>query len=668
MNDNELVEQARVKRTSPSVSRESGQRSLQVSAPFFYRWLPQWKQPDWLGAERWRGFVQAQPVAVDCREAIINNTLALAWKISPRDSTRLDELSPLIEYYTNFLSHTGEYEFADIVEWILKDYLDLPFGSGTEVGREGDRPDGKVRWIRLLDGGTLFPTRNTQYPVGQSMPSDVQHPVFFPAHAINRLYMSPRTEFMRTGWGMPPPEKIYLAIELISRGDQYYSKLLLDTPEAGLLDLINMSKSSAETWIDAFRSYMQGVDPFNIPVLYEHDQPAKWIPFGRPPTELMFDRVTLKYAAMVCSGYGLTLSDIGFSSSTSGGDTLAGSIRQERTSKKQGFSKAKQRTQAWFNRLIDPTQTRIKFEWVDLDDEFAIAQGRARLANATAMQQMVDGGIISPQESRLQLIADRTFTISMPEKLPPDAQKKLDILGKSPERPGMLGAPVSPSQGGHGEVLPRSKFEDTLYQIVSVPDIKLKRLANAVLPISSTLINRALDELSPNEMNLWSNWQHEVLWGNIEKDIPELTFTLLDSAKKKLEALMQSDAWWEVFSEPADLIDEISTMIWEVHAEDSYVCGKSNSLEVKVNKAKDIKLRKLLKTELARLNLELKSGVQTAIIDGTNRYLAKLGEKLDETLKIDDNLINDVRSQLMFLYENTLNDFGKKLQEIMESK
>jgi hypothetical protein len=66
--------------------------------------------------------------------------------------------------------------------------------------------------------------------------------------------------------------------------------------------------------------------------------------------------------------------------------------------------------------------------------------------------------------------------------------------------------------------------------------------------------------------------------------------------------------------------------------------------------------------------LELKSGVQTAIIDGTNRYLAKLGEKLDETLKIDDNLINDVRSQLMFLYENTLNDFGKKLQEIMESK
>jgi len=95
-----------------------------------------------------------------------------------------------------------------------------------------------------------------------------------------------------------------------------------------------------------------GIDPLKVPVLYEHEGDVKWIPFGRPPTELMFDRVTTKYAALVASGYGISLSDIGFQSATSGGETLAGSIRQERRMKRTGFSRIKRKLYYFFNELL----------------------------------------------------------------------------------------------------------------------------------------------------------------------------------------------------------------------------------------------------------------------------------------------------------------------------
>ena len=123
--------------------------------------------------------------------------------------------------------------------------------------------------------------------------------------------MSPRPEIQREGWGMAPPEKIFFSLELLNRGDIYYANLLLDTPEAGILDLADMDGASAQEWIKQFRSLLGGIDPLKVPVLYEHEGDVKWIPFGRPPTELMFDRVTTKYAALVASGYGISLSEIG---------------------------------------------------------------------------------------------------------------------------------------------------------------------------------------------------------------------------------------------------------------------------------------------------------------------------------------------------------------------
>lgn len=488
----------RRKITAPEPSRQKFQKSIEPVDMYLYRYFPQWRQPEWFNATLWRSVVANQPLAIICRETLIANVLNLDWKIDARESDRRDELKDEIKYYTKFLEDTGDYDFQTWLEWILTDYLDIPFGGGLEIGREGDRPDGRAIWLEPLDGGTLFPTFNVDYPVGQAIPGYDLNPVYFPKHTIQRIYMSPRTVIQRKGWGMPPPEKVYLALELLNRGDRYYANLLLDTPEAGILDLGDMEKTSAENWVKSWREMLTGVDPFKVPVLYQHNSETKFITFTRSPTELMFDKATLKYAAILAGGYGMGLSDIGIQAVASGGETLAGSIRQERRSKKTGFGRAKKTVTSLVNRIINPE---LKFGFIDLDDEVSVALGRARLATATAFSLAVDKMALTPDEMRLQMIADGLISISIPEKAP-----KQDVLPKPTQnqQTNALGRPIAPSQGGWGEVK-SAAFDLAL----SVPEFRsaVDELAEKWDGMEEDLQNEAIREIQSflNEISVPEN-------------------------------------------------------------------------------------------------------------------------------------------------------------------
>lgn len=490
----------RRKTTQPMPSREKGQRSLDPQDTFLWRLLPNYLRPTWYDAEMWRNFVLMQPVATDCKDTLISSVSSLDWKIEPRESSQRDELKDEIKEYTKLLQNGSGIDFIELIEWIGQDYLDIPFGSGVETIRSPDSPEGKVVWLEPIDGGTLFPTLNDDYPIGQALKTNITDVVYFPTHAINRLYMSPRTNIDRKGWGMPPPEKIYLAMELLNRGDKYYASLLLDTPQAGLLDLMDMDKESATEWIQAFQGLMTGIDPFKIPVLYEHTSEAKFVPFGRPPTELLFNSVTLKYAALTCAGYNMSLSDIGLGMSGNGGETLAGSIRQERKTRRTGFSRIKKKLKYFFDRILPET---LEFKWIDPDEELGVALGRARLASLTAMNLAVDKRIVSPKEARLQLIADGLLTITLPEDVD---EGEFDVLpdpssafGSNAKKPGMLGTQVPPSSGGQGEV--KSKFDLEM-------DFGINRMLEALevrsedfefLPDADSIANEFADLVSDDE-------------------------------------------------------------------------------------------------------------------------------------------------------------------------
>lgn len=442
----------KVKTTAPNQDREKGQRSLDLPL-YLQRIIPYFNQPTWFNGNIWRKVVEHQPIAVACRETLISQMVTLDWKIEPKDSEKRDEYKDDIDYYTDFFNDTGELGYAEVVEWILKDMLDLPFGGAVELGYANDDPGQKLMWIKPIDGATLWPTLNTQWPVAQTLIEASMQTIYFPAHAINRIYMSPRTEIQMEGWGFVPAQKVYLALEALNRGDSYYINLLLDTPEAGILDLGDMAKESAEEWVQAWRNMLNGIDPFKIPVLYEHEKDVKWIPFTRSPTDIMFDKAVLRYGAILTAGYGMTLSDIGYPSTTSGGDTLAGTIRNERVSRRSGYGRTREKQKAFFNKMLPPY---LMYKYIDLDEETSVAMGRARLASATAIGLMIDKRMITPEEGRQQMLADGLINISIPEKLPEDLknipQNQPQNPFQSPERPSMLGKPIAPSQGGYGEV------------------------------------------------------------------------------------------------------------------------------------------------------------------------------------------------------------------------
>lgn len=541
-------------KTQPRNYLKISEREGQVSATggqlanFFVRNVPMWNTPVWQNAEFWRKFVVKQPIAVICRERIASYLNSLDWQITPRDPEQRDELRLKIKYYTKLLEKGSTYyndlDFSSHIEWITKDLYDLPFGAASELGRIDDKPNGKVVWIRPLDGGTLAPTLNFDYPVVQQSVGTPYQPVYLPKDFVSRIYLSPLTSLEKEGWGYAPPEKIYLAIEMLYRGDAYYAQLLLNTPEAGILDLGDMEKTSALEWVNSLRDLLYGINPLKIPVLYEHTTQAKFIPFGKPPSEIMYDSVTMKYAAILAAGYGLTLADIGLGGAGgvgSGGDTLAGTIRSERVSKSSGFSTAKRKIASYFNKILPDS---IRFTWIDYDDEKNVAKGRARLATAQATDILVKNRAFKPSEMRQQMLADGLISITVPETIDPNDPEfgnQIQAFGKpnfGGSRGQQLGNPVAPSGGGQGEIIP----QQVVQRSINKAEIGLTKATANANQVLSVLCQTVRKNLSEGEVSVWSECVDDYLVGRSEIEEEKLVSILSDVCQRS-ESLVKAQDW-----------------------------------------------------------------------------------------------------------------------------
>lgn len=604
---------------SPAPTRERNMRSLSPEDVYLTRYIYPWSRPPSLSADTWRAWVFNQPIAMICRETLIANFLSLDWKIVARDSQQQDELKPMIRYYTKLLEGGGNnpnnfgMDYSGTMEWILTDLLDLPFGSGTELGRRDDSPTGRVLWMKPLDGGTLYPTLNKDYPIVQFYSTADLIP--FPAHAIARMYMSPRPELLREGWGLAPPEKVFFALEMLSRGDRYYANLLLDIPPAGILDLGDLERDSALEWVKAFKESSSPLgtpmDAFRIPVLYEHTTPVNFIAFGKPPTDIMYDRITLKYAEMIASAYGLSLADIGMSATSNGGETLAGSIRSERKSRKTGIGRLKQKVSGFFNSILPDS---LEFHIIDLDDELNVALGRARLSNATAWGQYIDKGIFSAQEARLQSMADGIITINIPEKVPAEAKKAAEAAAKpQTPRPGLLGNPVPPSSGGQGEVKKSSLI--TVRRTRSF-DSHLKRLISDLTKMFAPIVVESAKGLSEDEVFMLRSYVDDSLF---EEDTIGLGMIIQSAWGKKswlkleVDSVLREMLHWEASHSIVSNLEQTQAYLYE-NAEAETPEVPDEVLQAAVDKVSALDYSKYAEELVANVEKNIKSFLGKSIL------------------------------------------------------
>lgn len=372
-----------------------------------------------LGADRWRRAVLHQPVAGVCQNRLISYVQATNWTIEPVDGSKINRYKADIEYYTRLLDDPGS-DFDMLSDLILQDALTLPIGGTAEVVRYkpgpvtaeldghayklADNPRGHIHRLDFIDGATLFPTGDVTMPLLQRLNADQ---VIFRAREVLRVVLSPRPEYQLRGYGMPPIAKIYLAVLMLYYGDTYYAKLLLDTPEAGILYLGDMTQESADEWLAGFRDLYAGPQPLKVPVLAETETPPQFIRFGGDPATIAYDSTTTKYARLVASGYGLKLSDVGLDS---GQETLAGKIRDDRAARSTGFGVLITKLENSFNRCLPPY---LKLRFNIHDEEALIQLMRSRLMAGQAAKVLIEAGVAKAEELQAQFKQEGLLTVDL---------------------------------------------------------------------------------------------------------------------------------------------------------------------------------------------------------------------------------------------------------------
>jgi 2'-5' RNA ligase len=437
-------------------------KAKSLEPPYLWKLPTLWQMPQWQQATTWRWFVYNQPIAMLCRARLINYLLGLPWEITPKNPDEKDAVAEDARYYTAWVLRHFDLAF----DRLWQDALDLPIGGAVEIVRwpagvkpviqEGeeeykvtrDHPKGHAFRLINLDGATIFPTYEEDIPLAQKIP-ELDKVVYFTENDIGRVGIQPRTEMRLRGYFKPPPEQIYLAMQMVNDGDHFYHDLLKNVPPVGILDLIDMAQEDAQQWAGSVRSLFEGSDPFKIPILYQHTKPAAFIPFGKSPQELLFDTASLRYARIVAGSYGLTLGNLGLEPK---GDTLAGSIRDDMQAS-QGYGYIIEKTK----NLLDTEVLPPYLEWSPKlqDFEKLTGKGRAMLVVTQALRVAKDAGALKPSEMQAQLIRDGFITV---EVEPPDDNALMEQqkqakqgFGGGRELQNLMGR-VGASQGGLGDV------------------------------------------------------------------------------------------------------------------------------------------------------------------------------------------------------------------------
>lgn len=557
---------------------EPKQKSMELTS-YVQRNVPLWNTPSWLSSERWRTLVYNQPILTACQDTISSDVVASEWAIRARDPQMEDQLASEIEHYTQVFQPDMGSGIRGFDPWAirgLQDLLTLPVGWNNELLRwpvDGSpfgspHPKGHVDKIVFIDGATLSPTYDPNLIMVQTLKSDMTRRVYFEDREIGRMIWSPRVEMEMSGYGMTPPERAYLAVTSLYRGDQYYANLLLDTPEAGMLDLMDIDLDDMQKWSQSQRELMTGIDPFKITILYGHDKPAAFIPFGRPPTDIMFAEIMQRNSQVVAALHGLSLSDIHLGDPQK---TLAGSIRDERRSQRSGYARAREAIKTFADREVLPPD--LEFVWILLDEERRTMTGRSMTLFSKAMVDLKNAGILDAESA--QAILKREGLLDEKAELPEEEPSKANPFG-SDDMIKQETDKVPASEGGRGDlttrgpalgdpsissvptqspafdqlaVIMRQAFDGVLNEASNPRMLRLVKKATRLLYPQT---QKALISLSQVDIIDYLE-QRSLMWLGQENAFDEFPDVIKagEDALAELEKSINADKWWEIPPEVA---------------------------------------------------------------------------------------------------------------------
>ncbi len=385
-------------------------KSIQTPSAYLTRNSFRFADPTGLQPDQWR-MIAREPINKMAQRFIVRELCALQYNIVSDD--RKD---PRAEKYTD--EWEDKFERGDGFDvWMarmIEDACTLSFGAASEVGYQGEDFD----WIVHVDGATLMPTYEDRLPYAQINPDNWTQRVYFSRKNLARLRVAPRPDLRHKEYQVSPTEDAFLSIQALSRIYLYYMQQLDDTPPPGILDVGDMTYEDAMDWAKQFRETIEGIDPIKIPILYDHEVPAKWIPFGLSPNDLNMVEQFKRFAEMLLGKYGLSIGDLRLFEHES---TKAGERVSQMVTERSGIGFWASMITAYFDRLL-PKGLHFQFKQPRPERELIVAQ---RQQTQLAILQAATGNkaLMEPADAIEQAKDWELFTVEFeapePEPVPP---------------------------------------------------------------------------------------------------------------------------------------------------------------------------------------------------------------------------------------------------------
>ena len=400
--------------------------------------------PSSLSSDEWR-LTAREPTNAAYQGHLIR-ALKLSYKFVPKrgEDPKSPKVKEIIEYYEELFAKNS-WNLTKIA--FEKDSYDLPFGGALEIGWWSDSafggkfPAGYPAWFVHVDAGTVRVNQassNGQYPFCQIDPNDTQHIIPFRRRDIARLLYLPHTDIKLRGYQNSPTEQNWQIIQALSRLYTYDMKTLTDTPIAGILDLADFSEEDAIEWAKGFQEMMMGIESIKIPILYEHERPVRFVPFGNAERDT---KDQWKHYAERCGNpYGLTIGSLGLYEHDR---TLAGARIQRITTQRTGVGGFAWDEKNAINRQLFPLGCPVRFDWDVPEIEDVVKRRQAEGLRIAYMGQMVQVGALKAEDMLEQAIEDEIFTI--PVK-PGAIEEGITGLPKPPKQKEV--PPKAPKPGG----------------------------------------------------------------------------------------------------------------------------------------------------------------------------------------------------------------------------
>ena len=412
--------------TQQIIRKQSEPQPKHIDAPYIFRRPPNvFTNYVGLRQDQWREVVARAPVVGVCIRTLITQITAIPWAIIGDDEEE-------VKYYTSVLQHANGENHDTFVERLVQDVLTIPFGGAVEVVRYPT--DGVVASTWHVDASTMFPTYDEELLYVQVNPDNTLDREYFDGEQIKRIMWAPRSDIKNYGWSKTPLMEVLPTIEAVMRSDVFYANLLSDTPEAGILDLMDMKQEAAQDWVKSWQSLMIGIDALKVPVLYEHEKAAQFIPFTRSPSELTLPELVKRLVEIVVAAFGMNIGDLGLYEHT---NTKAGTSASIALSKRQGLGALLKKITSLYNESILPDTVNFKFNPIDEEDKLKKSQTERQRAETLKILGTADPSTGQPlfpaNILRKQAIQDGLITVITMDDVDDLEEEMLEALEETQE-------------------------------------------------------------------------------------------------------------------------------------------------------------------------------------------------------------------------------------------